>query len=349
MGFFHFHFTRNLFLWVILTVRDPQIVGCFSILFDKLAAMKKFALSLAILSVAFFTACDDDTEEPKPSSISGEIVGTLASGTPFTESFRLTESSGAIEIFEEGDNGKYIQITRQQGASYLSMGLVLQDLGLPTETLSFSDDRDYTDREFDFFYQKEGNASTVIEISCKGIEFAIFFRSISIEANKTYQLVVDAEGDPVLLGKTSEYYKPPLGGEGYTKKTYKFKNTSGAVIYFSSTFYNEAYFEKIEYADGTVSTTDPLYKDLYYVEQGITDQFWRRASGGDVNLYEQYTKHYGSAKILAHSYDLATGRLTFDFEIAVGATDPYNSTGHDLTIKGTFDSGNDKIFQGTQN
>jgi hypothetical protein len=320
-----------------------------SVFFDKLRSMKKKAVSLGILLVAFFSACDDKIEEPQ-TSISGEVTGTYASGTPFNETFRFTQKSGDIEKFEDGGKGKYIQVTRLQGASYLSMRLVLQDLGLPTEKLSFLDDEDYSAGEFDFFFQKESDASTLVEVSCKGIVTSTFFRSMSIEANKTYQLVADADGDPILFSKSSEYYKPPLGGEGYTRYTYVFKNTSGVLIYFLSNIYDEAYLQKLEYPDGTVSTTDPLYKELYYVEvASITDQFRRKTSAGDVHLFEEYQKQDGGASILHHSYDLSTGRLTFDFEISVGASSAYNSTGHALTIKGIFDSGEGKIFQATQN
>ena len=123
------------------------------------------------------------------------------------------------------------------------------------------------------------------------------------------------------------------------------------MIYFVSNINDEAHFQKIKYPDGTESTTDPLYQKIYYIEIApTTDQFRQKAATGyDVRLYEDYRKQDGSASILNHSYDPSTGRLEFDFEIAVSAGSPNNSSDHDLTITGKFDSGDRKIFLGTQN
>jgi hypothetical protein len=308
----------------------------------------------SVLIVFFFAGCDEK-DTIAPTFISGEIKGTFADGTPLNESFRFEQLSGDIEKFEELTTGQKLRLVRSDGASYMALGLILKDAGLPSEKLDFWDIDDYSPSEFDFFLRKEESPTSVVEITCKGFRSGPAFRSMSIEANKTYNLVVDERHHPVIVSHVREYVKSPMGGEPWYVSYLQFKNTKGDVIHFSG---REGYrvpypFQKIDYADGSSSTTDQLYQDLVYAAERLTccpeTEFMRKTPDGNISLSEEYRFSDGEGLITSHTYDQSTGRLTFDFQISLPGSAGHNSTGHDVTIEGKFDSGSGKIYLTTKN
>jgi hypothetical protein len=315
--------------------------------------MRLTSILFSVLMLSFLAACEEK-EEPiaiETTFIEGEITGTFTDGAAFTEPFRFEQVSTDIEKFEETQYGQQLDLVRSQGSSFLKLSLILEDAGLPTEKLSFLTDNNTTPSEFDFFYRKEENASSLIEISGKGFYSTTSFRSMSVEENKTYNLVVDKYNDPVIIAQSKEIVPSGMGGEPLRIRRFQFRNTNGDVIHFSGQEDTPYIFQKIVYADGSTSTDDTLYKNLIYVlRAGIPSaEFKKKTASGDIGLSESFKIIDGSGSILTHTYDLATGRLTFDFTISLAGSSSTNSTEHDLTIAGTFDSGPGKIYLNTTN
>jgi hypothetical protein len=82
-----------------------------------------------------------------------------------------------------------------------------------------------------------------------------------------------------------------------------------------------------------------------FTRQTIGEAFYEVSEPYDRSLLESYDMLDEGGVISNLVYDEAAGRLTFNFSIWASGGNTSNTTGHDLQIAGTFDSGNIKLYK----
>jgi hypothetical protein len=268
----------------------------------------------------------------------GTVSGINTDGTAFSETFKYEYSFDSIQAYYEEDGAKYIDIERYLNNSdetYLGMDLKLESEGVLVPSYSYG-------TEFSFI--KEMGSDNLFSVTATpffGITEA-FVRELSIEQNLTYDFNSDDSGKlypfAIYVGEDAYGLNSDVN-DGFWEVYYSVATGAliGVLDYDNSIFLESGpifnLFNKLEFKH------DATLNKLVFFD-AVTD----------AGLYEEVPEVPGDQLVITnYALNSTTGVLTFDYELKVnGNLTEYreNSTGHDLTIKGKFNSGG-KVYKNT--
>ncbi|MBT1699554.1 hypothetical protein KK083_21830 [Fulvivirgaceae bacterium PWU4] len=279
----------------------------------------------------------------KTGSLEGTVAGTRKDGTAFSEAFKFEYTYNSVQAFYEEAGQKYLDASRfaDPSGNGPSMNMDLKQVSegvLEPANYAYS---------VDFDFQKPLNNDDIFVIDAQPYFRATeaYVRSLTEEQNDIYNF--SSSNIP--------------GGLWYQETTY---NGTTAAYQLDSYLSDEGLVE-VYYSKATGS--------LLAIYQNSTGNF--ATSGTLFNLYNKLKFKFNATHNIPVFYDAAnnaelfvafpavpadqltitnyarnttTGVITFDFVIKVSKylsnSSRRNSTGHDLTITGKFNSG-DKVYK----
>lgn len=312
----------------------------------------------SLLTASLLVSCKGEDGEPGPQgdaglqgnsgtilsksgSIQGTITGTRRDGVALNESFTYEFTYQALEGISFNSNEETydlgIQRTTETETGYIYLGFDVEEKGTPNERLIGDN--------FEFSFIKELSETSLLSVYTEEYNFGddqSYLTALSRSENETY--LFQTYGDD-RIDYNFSYYDNEL--ESYF---YGFSTIDGSVVYYENNNYrydetNDFYygeFYRIVDADGNESFTSALYSQLIYSQNEDGDAIFRNSSTGE-DLSETI-EILNSFEVSNYTYDSATGKMTFDFAVVIDAEADDNSTGNDLTISGTFNSGDGKVY-----
>lgn len=332
----------------------------------------KFPLSMLMASALFFSCADEavgpqgepglegaqgpqGAEGPagEPGSdamvkngyFEGQVKGTRKDGVAFSEAFKYEYAWDTATAFTEKGGQKFLEVSRNIPGSdnYLHFESKLDsenNLVITGDTYDFS-----------FSFEKVLDANSLFSIRAVPYfqDTEAFVIEISDEENEKYKFQKETKS---LSYWRSTYYGPGASGEDAfsfysweSGRSYRieYSAVSGMLLGIYD-YETDQYIEQGELFD--------LYNQIKFSnspELGI-NVFYDVATGDP--LYQEIPAvPADQVTITNYVHDAASGIITFDFEvnmsgIIVGNYNRRNTTGNDLTITGSFNSGG-KVYKNT--
>lgn len=247
-------------------------------------------------------------------NIQGTITGIRNDGTAFSEpfDFNACKDKGGIE---NGFDGHYLALTRYGQGSNNKMSFYLS---FEKNQMSYS--RSST-VDFQFFKEITGNSAFRINGIMVNHEISVAWPIDPYLNDAKYHFIFNTNGDGTI--------RP-----GVEDSQFGFRTSDGSEVRFNSA---SGAFIQIKNADGTVSTTSPVYSKIRLIYSApyyyFIDEF-------GVSLASNGVIPADRLEIQNYTYDDATGSLKFTFKMQLEgfARDSYtNSTQHPLTVSGKVD------------
>ncbi len=325
-------------------------------MFIKILKTKYLYFALAIS--LFLGACAEDGE-PGPKgeqgeqglagndsyfklgSLEGTFSGTRRDGTAFSEPFSFEYTSDSLLAFSEENGEKLIYISRNGRNGRMYMELKQTDEGYLVSTLS-----PYSTY---FNFTKALDEESLFEIKARPyfVPKEAFTLRLSREKQATYNFNTGTNSNPMVV----DVYFSPSGTNEYRAAAYI--NDTYHYVFYSKTdgtllsLYNHNTGEYI-----TEGEAFDHYNELKYMYNAEVDQSVFYDAATEEPLYEEIPDVPADVVTIKNfNHDENTGIITFDFEIKISQYDIYtrtNSTQNDLTITGSFSSGN-RVYKNTVN
>lgn len=276
----------------------------------------------------------------------GTVSGKRLDGTSFNESFKYEYGSTYADVFRNESGSKWLELYRYPQVYYNNSSLEMYSLKLSGTTLEADPNR--TGVFFNF--QKELNPSDLFWLSAR-----TYFK--------------DVKGYTVRLSEEqNKQYNFSLSDMNIAYIENSYNDGNGAIPIYRFFVYGQAQNYLVDYKkdDGTlIRLADPsngnsvtsgpafdLYNKLIFKNNPAVTAltFFDKATGVSLHTSipdiaaDQFT-------VSNYVHDTASGILTFDFNLKINSYRAYgkgtNTSGHDLTITGSFNSGG-KIYKNTQ-
>lgn len=322
--------------------------------------LNKFKFFFCIVLVSFMWAACSEEGDPGPQGDPGEqgpagenaihkvgyfegtVSGTRQDGTAFTESFKYEYGNDSLLAFYEEGGAKSIDLIRfgtSTSKSRITMYLKSEEGGvLVPQSNTYS-------LYFNFYKELDNDNLFAIAAQASFEETQAFVREISSKENKTYNFSANSNRKPY-------YYETTYYGNGVPESAYMF-----------NVYLNNKYHE-IYYSEGSGSLLGLRESDQYIKDGDFFDLYHKLkfldhpelgmpvfygAQSGEW-LYEEIPDVPADAlTITNYTHDETSGVMTFDFELKISGhitNNRTNSTEHDLTITGSFNSGA-KVYKNT--
>lgn len=313
-------------------------------------------LSITICVAALLAGCRGEDGDPGPQGLkgtaganavakigylSGTVSGTRQDGTSFSETFKYEYAADSTFSFREEGDGNKINIIRYSNSlndAYLSMSLVEKDGTLVPASTSYT---------AYFYFSKELTSSSLFTISAQPYFQATagFVRNISIAQNKIYYFSTS------YLDRSADYYLDTYNDQFCFVFSAYPKNVSYTVYYSQSTGKLVAVYDLKESKYVTSGEIFDKYNKIKFIySQNLSAYVFVDYSTGAA-LYEEVPDVAAdSLTITNYNHNTNTGILSFDYKLKISgytsSPNRVNTTGHDLTITGSFNSGT-KVYAST--
>lgn len=285
----------------------------------------------------------------KIGSLQGTVAGNRTDGTAFSETFKF--EYGNNDSFTDRNGSKYIDFYRYQLPSDESAYLGISDL--KSESNSLVVDSNNTGIWFEF--KKELNVTDLFSVEANPYfkDLNAYVLAISDEKNKDYNFQYRTNGE-INYGTTSYY-----DGTNSTP-TYSFYIINAPLeVYYRQS--NGTLLGIYDYSASSQFITSGSLFDLY---NKLT--FKNNAALSTLTFYDKATNtslHTSVPAVPADQFtvsnyvhDGTTGVLSFNFVLKISkyrkrnnnSNSGRNTTGNDLTITGTFNSGG-KVYKNIVN
>lgn len=280
----------------------------------------------------------------KTGFLEGTVAGMRKDGTAFNEAFKYEYTFENTQTSSQGVGGKYYHATRFLSANgyspylYLNMIQVSEGVFKPA----------YTSWGMEFNFQKELSADALFEINAVPYFAATpgYTMELAPEQNAAYHFGTDSEGGLSYYSGTfnsTSVYRFSAYDDNFSYQV-NYNQTTGALVsiidnYTDATITSGAIFDlynKLKFKMNTAINTRVFYDATTNASLHVVFP--------DVPA-DQFT-------VTNFVHDTATGVVTFDFVLKISGVgsnnDRTNTTGHDLTISGKYNSGG-KVFQNVVN
>jgi hypothetical protein len=275
--------------------------------------------------------------------LEGTVVGSRKDGTAFNEAFKYEYTFENVQMFRQEGDRKFFTASRSQDPTSYSPNLYM-DMEQVSEGVFKPTSQSY---EMDFQFSKDiGNGSLfLINASPYFASTPAYVTELSAEQNATYAFSTTQNG--------IYYYQTTYNSvAAYSFSSYD--NGSDLQIYYSQS--TGALMGIYDYDTGntlTSGTVFNLYNKLKFKMNATVGKRVFYDATTDASLHVSFPEVPADTfTVTNYAKDATTGVITFDFEIKIsGQGSTYsrqNSTGHDLTIKGKFNSGG-KVYQNIVN
>jgi hypothetical protein len=270
--------------------------------------------------------------------LDGTVSGKRKDGTAFSENFKYEYSFDSVQTFVDYGGGlKYLHITRYLNTQdNTSLTLELWDQEGVISVVSNS---------VHFKFLKELDADNLFVVEAEPFLEATpaFVREIDYDQNnKTYHFLY--------RGEWIDYDEASFNGTAaYAMSAYM--SNKVLIVYYNKATGVLLGLDDVSGGNQTTQLTSGTLFDLYNrltFKQNVTlgqPVFYDATTG--VSLFEQVPfTPADQVNITNYTRNTTTGVVTFDYEIKISGGFPThnNSTGHDLTIKGKFNSGG-KVYK----
>jgi hypothetical protein len=275
----------------------------------------------------------------KTGSVEGTVAGKRKDGTAFSETFKYEYTFNNVQAFYQDDGetlfdvSRYLDPTGNGPSMFMELKQVSEGVLEPSST-SYS---------INFDFQKELNNDDLFVIDVQPFFEATegFVLELSEEENNTYNFSTSSGG---LYYQTDTYN----GTAAYRFSAYT-NNDNYEVYYGQAT---GALLGLYDYQTGNNITSGALfnlYNKLKFIMNATLGQpvFYNVANNAP--LFTEYPDVPADQfTITNYARNASTGVITFDFVLKVSgylsSSQRRNSTGHDLTITGKFNSGG-KVYK----
>lgn len=313
-------------------------------------------LSITICVAALLAGCRGEDGDPGPQGLkgtaganavakigylSGTVSGTRQDGTSFSETFKYEYAADSTFSFTEDGNGnKIINITRYSNSlndASMSMNLVQKDGTLAPATSYAAN----------FSFIKELTPSSLFSISARAYFKATtaFVRNISSAQNKIYNFSVS-------YPERSAYYNEATYNDQDCFYFWAYPGNGSYTVYYSqSTGKLVAIYDSNKSKYITSGEIFDKFNKIKFIYSQNLDTYVFVDSSSGAALYDEFPDVAADAlTITNYNYNTSTGILSFDYKLKISgyltSDERINTTGHDLTITGSFNSGS-KVYAST--
>lgn len=279
----------------------------------------------------------------KAGSLEGTVTGTRKDGTAFSETFKYEYTFNNVQAFYEENGQKFFNASRFGDPTGNGPSLYLE-LKQVSEGVFEPADYSYA---IDFDFQKELNNDDIFVIDAQPYFLATegYVRSLTEEQNDNYNF--SSSNIPGGLWYQEATYNGTTAA--YQLNSYISNNGQVEVYYSKATGSLLGLYQNSTGSYVTSGTLFNLYNKLKFKYNATHNipLFYDAATNAELFVVfpdvpaDQLT-------ITNYSRNATTGVITFDFVIKVSkylsTSARRNSTGHDITITGKFNSGG-KVFK----
>lgn len=325
----------------------------------------KFSI-YALMTAAALAACSGEDGEPGPQgepgaqgpqgeqgpqgtpgvgsayklgSLEGTVTGTRKDGTAFSETFKYEYTFNNVQAFYEENGQKYLDVSRYAESTgngpslYMELKQVSEGVFEPAEVSYY----------VDFNFRKELSTDDLFVIDAQPYFLATeaFVKALSDEQNDTYNFATSSNG--------IYYQEEPWNSTAAYRLNGYYNNKNYDVFYSQA---SGSLLGLYDYSTGNEITSGMifnLYNKLKFKYNATHAQPLFYDAATNAELFVAFPDvPADELTITNYTRNASTGVITFDFVIKVSKylTSPArrNSTGHDITITGKFNSGG-KVYK----
>ncbi|CAA9234419.1 MAG: hypothetical protein AVDCRST_MAG56-1090 [uncultured Cytophagales bacterium] len=257
--------------------------------------------------------------------IKGTIRGTRTDGTPFSETFNFTLTSGHQGFEKVNDNLHQLDIAWYEsfnatGSSHIT--LLVENKGQSTQKVNIGvPTRDVDYNGFFVYWQTMVANNKLFQLRTNALfEQTSTLLPVSAIRNAAYKFVNN--------GTEFKQVNNAILGMGYYSAL-----TDGSKVYFEYTGSSTYAFAYVEDAKGVLSDTSTLYGDLIYKYDSAKGAY--KLYLGTTDLSETVITPADTQEITNYAYDPVTGALSFDYKVNIQALRTQNTTKHAIEVTGS--------------
>ena len=329
--------------------------------------LKVKTLFYVLLAAGLIAACSGEDGDPGPQGEQGEqgekgeagadalqkngffegtVSGNRQDSTAFNYPFKFEYAYDSIQAFANEGDVKTLSLTRysdRSGDAFLTL-----NLQSPSEGVLLPAFNSYSGY-FRFF--KELDSDNLFAINARPYFEATtaYVRELSLALNKTHKFSTNGS-DGKIWYYQSNYYGTGSAQPAYVFSTYN--NEGSYSIYYS--YDTGALLGLYNYSLGEYIASGALfdqYNTLTFKFNATVGELVFHNASTNAGLYELVPDvPADQLNITNYTRNATTGVVTFDFELIISGTisNYYrtNTTGHNLTIKGKFNSGG-RVYKST--
>ncbi len=229
--------------------------------------------------------------------IKGTIRGTRRDGSGFEEAFEFKLAMNTEGFIKKGNLHELLlsRYEKRTDENAVKFTLLVENKDQATQSFKMTD--------FQLNFAKIfADRSRFVFSAETGFQPQWIALPMSVNNNTTYQLTD--------YGLNPEYYV-----ESVEKAYYVFNTKNGNSVYFDAVGNREVepgMFAYVVNKEGVKSLISQTYENLIYSNQVFT-------TTDNVNLADEFEAPADEYQVSSYAYDKATGQVTFDFKVKVGA------------------------------